>query len=751
MEKLLEKEILKILKSGILTKEKLRKKLKIKGRLQNELFTEVLEKMEVEGQIFIDDKNNCRIFDTSLKYIQGKLFISVDGTGYFVGQKNGKKTKFEISHDHLNGALSGDIVVIKDRNKVHYDRKQATVLKVVKRHEGSEIFEYIGNGLFKLYNGKSEVYLYKREKECDDVLPGYLVLANIDRKPIVENIYAGETQKIVGHIDDPKTIVRAIGLKNGFDYEFKEKVMEEARTLPTKVTVEDIKTRKDLRKETIFTIDGDDTKDIDDAVSIEKDGEGYILKVHIADVSHYLKDKKQLTKEALKRGNSAYLADSVFPMLPHLLSNGICSLNPGEDRLTKTVEMKIDKDGNIISSEIYKSVIHSKKKMTYDNVNKILNGKKIEDYEPFEQELLLMNKLSKLLEKNRREDGALDFLNEELKIKTNIYGEVLGIKPRTHGDAEKIIESFMIAANTEVTKHYGYLETPFIYRVHPEPNHKKLLEALKKIKAQGIKDNTLNELINKVSRNQNSKYQVISPKELEIFLSKIKTLDNYDIISDMLLRCMERAYYSEENIGHFGLANTSYSHFTSPIRRAADLVNHFIIDLIMEYYTIPNKERSREIEKELIKLKKELPDIATHISETEILADKAEKEAENALLIEYFNNNIEDYEGPIESRIKYINKLGVFAHIDIFNVFVSKANLQRQGYIYRRQSRTYEKKGEEKLCIGDTAYLFYPEINKEEGTITYNEISKDEQNLLAPPKPKRLIKTRKINPSENPQ
>ena len=744
MEKQLEKEIIKILNSGKLSREDLIKKLKIKGRTARNLFDEIVDKIEAEGKIFIDEKNCFHIFDGSVNYIQGRIFINIDGTGYFTGKKNGKQVKFVIPHKDLNGALSGDIVVVKDKNKINYDRKLGSILKVVKRSERSEIFHYLGNGLFKLYNGISDTFFYKREKECRDLVEGSLVLAKIDRTPIVGSIFAGENEKIVGHVDDPKAIIRAVGIKYGFNHEFSDNVMEEARMLPNHVLDEDLEGRRDLRDEVIFTIDGDDTKDIDDAVSIEKDGDEYILKVHIADVSYYLKDKSKLTKEALSRGNSAYLVDSVFPMLPHLISNGICSLNPGEDRLTKTVEMRIDKEGNVVASEIYKSVIHSRKKMAYDKVNKVLNGESVADYDVFKDSLFMMNKLSKILAKKRIQDGAIDFYSNELKIATNIYGNAISVKPREMGDAEKLIESFMIAANTEVTTHYGFIGLPFVYRVHPQPNVKKLLTALKELKVHGIENADMNLLMQDLEKQLSGRKMIISPSRIGEFLRQIQGEDYYEAVSNMILRCMEKAYYSDENIGHFGLANNSYSHFTSPIRRSADLINHFIIDLMMEYYTVPDKSRCHEIERELINIKKKLPDLCAHISQTEWLADEAEKEIDKIKMAEYFNDHLEEYEGPIMSRINYINKLGIYANVDVFDVFIPKDELNKLGYAYKRNSRTFVRKKKEKMNIGDEVYLFYPEVSLGNSTIIYNEIAKDPDELLAPPHPKRLIKSIKI-------
>ena len=540
-------------------------------------------------------------------------------------------------------------------------------------------------------------------------------------------------------------MIYATGLKYGFDHNFNDNVINEANKLPTMVTEEEIKDRIDLRDEKVFTIDGDDTKDIDDSLSITKKGDNYVVKVNIADVTYYIKKGTALEKEAENRGNSAYIADSVFPMFPHIISNGICSLNPNVDRLTFTIEIEYDKNGNIVDSKAYESVIHSQKQMTYEDVNKVLKGNNIPEYENFKDVLLLLNKLAKKREEIRKNDGALDFFEDECKIMTDLDGYVTDVKRKEKGDAEKIIENFMIDANTEFTNHFGYYGFPFIFRVHPEPNVKRLAVTLEEIKNQGIESPALDRLSIAVNKSLNNKSYHISSHFIGAFLKEIENEDYYEAVSTLMLRSMKRAIYSDENIGHYGLANNSYTHFTSPIRRFADLENHRIAKLIMEYNSYPEEERQKEILDELETIEKKLEPICQHITETELYADKAEEEAEKVKQIEYFENNIVDYEGPIKAKILYVSKVGIFAKVaGIFEVLVPFKELINSKFKYIKDSRTYQKK-KESIRLGDEIYLFYPEVEKGKNLITYSEVSKDPNNLIAAETPRKLVKSININ------
>ncbi len=712
-----ENEILKKLKYGKQALQELKKELQNSDEFS---FSNALNTLEKEGKIFFDGSEYEKIQEG---YYVGEITISKDGEGYV----NISEKTYKIKKGNLNGALPHDLVLIKKEEKERYGQQIATVEKVIQRKE-NQIYKLNQDGFWDVYGVNSCVRLKlpKNQYKCD--VEGTLIMAKIDENPLInyegELIFEGTFIKEIGHISDPKGQIKIIGAKYGFDYEFNDKELKEAKNIQTSPKEEDYIDRVDLRKEKIFTIDGKDTKDMDDAVSIIKDGENYILKVHIADVSHYIKKGTHLDKGAKQRGNSAYLSDSVFPMFPRNISNGICSLNEGEDRLTKTVEMKIDKEGNIIDSKIYKSIINSNKKMSYEDINELFEGKEKEAYAPYKDDLALMRKLSHIITRKRKSKGSLDFYSRELKIKEDEKGTPIDIKSRHQNEAEKLIENFMIYANVTVANHFGYLNIPFVFRVHENPDAIKLQNTLNLIKEQNIIQNnkSFDNLLACTQRVIEGKKANIKPEEMYAFLSSIKEKPYYEAISNELLRCMKRAKYYQTNEGHFGLSEDTYCHFTSPIRRYADLMVHRIIDYMLELYKAPLN--TEEILENIDDIQKEISSICEHISEQEKRADEAEKESDELKSIEYFENNIEDLEGPIKAKILHINRLGLTLIVnDLFTVKVDSSVLINKGYTYKRESHTYVNK-KEALKLGDTVYLFNPEVSKEYKTIKYNDINK---------------------------
>ncbi len=341
--------------------------------------------------------------------------------------------------------------------------------------------------------------------------------------------------------------------------------MAEVEKLPSEVKEEEMVGRRDLRDKTIFTIDGADTKDIDDAISLDMLENGnYSLGVHIADVSYYVKEGSEIYQEAMERGTSVYLADRVIPMLPHKLSNGICSLNEGVDRLAMSCVMEIDSKGNVVSYDIFESVIRSRKKMTYTDVNKIIEENIIpEGYEPFADTLIKMEELAQILRKHKVERGYIDFGIDESKIIVDETGKAIDIKLRNRGKGENLIEDFMIAANETVATCIYFMELPFIYRVHGEPNEEKINSFLTFVSSLGY---TLS-----------GKIKDMHPKTMQSILNQLKDKKEFHILSSLLLRSMQKAVYDTDNIGHFGLASERYTHFTSPIRRFPDTTVHRLL------------------------------------------------------------------------------------------------------------------------------------------------------------------------------
>ena len=610
----IKNEILSNLKVKKLNSQGLCKKLHIKGEEQRAAFFSELNKLEEEGLIYKDDRGMYQEFDEQrLGKAQGIVHINNAGIGIIKIEKEGKKRKYILKQNELNGALDGDTVVITDIHKGGHSYLKGKVEKIVKRANHT-IFEYIGEGTFVPYNSYGNIKVLCPKESLEKLVEGSIVLMNISNSSInkQKEKYEGRIKRIVGHKDDPDASMKAIAESKGFYLNFSKKAREELDKIPTEVKEEEIEGRKDLRKEKIFTIDGKDTKDMDDAVGIKKIGENYVITVSIADVSHYIKKGSALDKEARERGTSLYMADSVVPMLPHKLSNGICSLNPNVDRLTKTVEITISPKGKIISYDLYKSVIKSNKKMTYEDVNKILiENKNIEGYEEYIDDLRLMRELTEILISQRKNRGNIDFASNELKINLENKESDISFESRRQEIAERIVENFMILANEIVTEHFSYMSLPFIYRVHGGPHDDGLVSTLKYLKEEGLCNGSANKLINKIN---NGTYKA---RDLREFIDSFKGTENYSIISHYILTNMSRAKYSNINEKHYGLALDYYTHFTSPIRRYPDLIVHRLFDtyedLMTAYDIAPQIEA-------------ELPDICQHASFMERQADDAESE-----------------------------------------------------------------------------------------------------------------------------
>ena len=450
----------------------------------------------------------------------------------------------------------------------------------------------------------------------------------------IDNInYKGAIVKILGHVDDPGVDILSIAAKYEIEDEFSKEVEEELKNIPDHVLESEYEGRPDLRNEMIFTIDGDDTKDIDDAISIEKlDNGNYKLGVHIADVSYYVKENSPLDEEAYKRGTSVYLANTVIPMLPHQLSNGICSLNPNVDRLAVSCVMEIDSNGEVVEYDIFESVINSKIQMTYKKVNAILENNVVaEGYEPYVDSLNLMSELAWILRDNKVRKGYIDFDIDEAKIITDEKGEAIDVKLRERGTGEKLIEDFMIAANETVARHITYMEYPFIYRVHGEPNEEKINNFLRFVSILG---------------HSVHKMKKITPKAMQELLNELKDVKEYHILSPLLLRSMQKAVYDKTNIGHFGLASKCYTHFTSPIRRYPDTTVHRLLRTYLFNKNI-NVDTINYWDQKLASL-------AVHTSERERASIECEREVDDMKMAEYMEKHIgEEFDGVVSSVMSF--------------------------------------------------------------------------------------------------
>ena len=566
----------------------------------------------------------------------GKISIAKNGYGFLI-QDNDEEDLF-IGRDNLNGAINDDIVLVDiftRNNKI-----EGKVIKILERKLTRVI------GTIKNINNKLNIILDDKKLDIDiklvnhfnNLVDGHKVLVELT-KQISEKRFVGTIIKIIGHINDPKIDILTIAYKYGIELDFSEEVKKELLSIPSVVRDNDKTGRVDLTREVIFTIDGDDTKDIDDAISIKKLDDYYELGVHIADVTYYVRPGSEIYKAAYERGTSSYLADTVIPMIPHELSNGICSLNPNVERLAISCVMKINVDGKVVDYDIFPSVIKSRKQMTYKNVNKLfLDGIVADGYEEYKNELLQMQELAEILRKRKVREGYIEFNIPEVKIIQDEKGKCIDIVKREQLAGEKLIEDFMIAANETIATHIYNMGLPFIYRIHGTPKSEKITDFLNLLKQLNINVNT---------RNIDT-----SSKGMQILLKDISGLEESSILSSMLLRSMQKAIYSSDNIGHFGLALKNYTHFTSPIRRFPDTTVH---ELLRTYLF------NKQIDNSTIDYYSEyLVPLAEHTSEKEQNAVSAEREVVDMKMAEYMESHIgENYEGIITT----VTNFGFFVEL----------------------------------------------------------------------------------------
>ena len=515
------------------------------------MLEKTLDGMVREGTLYYSEKKKRYLLLKNSHLLCGKLLMNSKGFG-FVEIGEGQKDVY-VHQDNLNGARNHDIVLIE----LSSDKSEGRVVKILERNEEAIVGTiYLKDG--KMYahpDRKGNVDIEIASEYQKGLVEGHKVLV----KPIGGNQYVGAVLHVIGHKNDVGVDILSFVYQNGFMPQFPQEVLDSIQDMPDSVLESEMKDRVDLRDRVIFTIDGDDTKDIDDAISIKKFDDGsFELGVHIADVSHYVKKDSLLDKEAYARGTSVYLVDRVIPMLPHRLSNGICSLNPNVDRLAMSCVMKIDQNGKIVSNEIFKSVIRSRIQMTYNKVNDILDKNIVsEGYEDFVNDLRLMKECSDKLREKMVKRGYIEFHSNEAKILVDDEGKPTDIQLRVEGTGENMIENFMVAANESVGSFVYYQNLPGIYRVHDKPDENKLNSFFQFLAARGYV--------------VNGKKKGITAKDLQNILKQLKDKPDSKVLNDLAIRSQAKAMYSDLNIGHFGLGSKCYSHFTSPIRRYPDL------------------------------------------------------------------------------------------------------------------------------------------------------------------------------------
>ncbi|MCT4607339.1 MAG: ribonuclease R [Marinisporobacter sp.] len=626
-------------------------------------FYAILDEMEKLGQV-IKTKKRRYACPERMNLIVGKLQQHQKGFGFILSEVEGYSDVFIAATD-MNGAMHSDRVIGRITKKSgESKRAEGEIIRILERANTEIVgtFESSKNFGFVVPDDpriKMDIYIPK--SEVNGAKDGYKVIARITKWPQPRRNPEGKVIEVLGHKDDVGTDIISIIKKYKLPETFPKKVEGEAATIPEEVLSEEISRRRDLRDKKIVTIDGIDAKDLDDAVCVEiLENGNYLLSVHIADVTHYVKEHSKLDKEALKRATSVYLVDRVIPMLPKKLSNGVCSLNPKVNRLTLSVNMEINKKGKVVNHEIYESVIKTCERMTYSDVSDILekDDEKLKSrYEYLLDDFKRMEELAKILRKRRDDRGSIDFDFDESKIILDERGVPVEIRKAERRIANRIIEEFMLICNETVAEHFHWADLPFVYRIHEDPDIEKI--------------ESFNKFIHNFGYHLKGVNNDIHPRALQDLLKKVEGRKEERIINTIMLRSLKKARYAPENAGHFGLAADNYCHFTSPIRRYPDLQIHRIIK-----ESLSGKLTGKRIKK----LKTIVANAADQSSDRERIAVEAERETDDLKKTEYMSHHIgEEFEGIISSVISF----GMFIELEnTIEGLVRISSLVDDYYIY---------------------------------------------------------------------
>ncbi|MFD2370916.1 ribonuclease R [Brevibacillus sp. GCM10020057] len=661
-----------------------------------------LNALEARGEVIRTRANRYGVPE-KMNLVRGRLHSHPKGFGFVIPETPDMEDVYVHAND-MNGALHGDTVLVRAEKEAGGNRLEGRIIRVVERGIQQVV------GTFKDETHYAFVIPDEKRIGKDIFIPknayngagdGHKVVVKIVRFPEGRVNPEGEVIEILGHKNDPGVDILSIIRKFNLPEAFPEDVLAEAEAAPDSISEEEIKGRRDLRDRLMVTIDGADAKDLDDAVSLETLPNGNVrLGVHIADVSYYVKEKSALDNEAYRRGTSVYLVDRVIPMIPHRLSNGICSLNPKVDRLTVTCDMEMDKDAKVVNYDIYLSVIRTNERMTYADVRSILEDQDealIEKYSELVPMFREMEKLARKLREQRMKRGAIDFDFREAKIYVNEEGTPTDIGFRTRSIAEQIIEEFMLAANETVAEHFHWMKQPFMYRVHEEPNAEKLQSFM--------------EFITNFGYAIRGKGNSVHPRALQQLLEEVKGKPEEIIISTVMLRSMKQARYDAESLGHYGLSTEFYTHFTSPIRRYPDLIVH---RRIREW--IESGEQLSE--KRLAYWTENMPIIAEHASQRERVAVDAERETDDLKKAEFMKERVgEEFEGVISS----VTSFGIFVELpNTIEGLVHVSYLTDDYYHYHEKMYALigERTGKQ-YRIGDVVQVRVANVNVEERTIDF--------------------------------
>ena len=606
--------------------------LSVPKEMRKEL-QEVLDELLAEGRIEVSAKGKYK--KSEGKYLVGTFTAHPRGFGFV--SIEGEDADIFIPEKAVNGAFHMDTVQVEVVSETSGKRREGKIIKILERGVVQIVCTYEKSKTFGFAvpdNPKFGSDIFIPQERSKGAVSGHKVVVEITDYGKEGKKPEGKVVEILGHINDPGTDILSIVRAYNLSVEFSERILKQVENVSNEVSTADMAGRMDLRDWQTVTIDGEDAKDLDDAITLTREGEYYQLGVHIADVTNYVQEHSALDVEALKRGTSVYLVDRVIPMLPHKLSNGICSLNAGENRLALSCIMTIDKKGNVIDHNIAETVIKVDRRMSYTSVKKILEDQdeaEIREYEELVPMFERMEELAAILRKKRMSRGSIDFDFPETKIILDEQGRPVEIKPYERNVATKIIEDFMLIANETVAQDYFWQELPFVYRTHENPDTEKIKK--------------LSTFINNFGYTMKIGQDEIHPKELQKLLTKIDGTPEEALISRLTLRSMKQAKYATVSTGHFGLATPYYCHFTSPIRRYPDLQIHRIIK---------DNLRGRMNAKRIAHYEKILPEVAKHSSETERVADEAERETEKLKKVEYISGHIgEIFTGVISGVTEY--------------------------------------------------------------------------------------------------
>ncbi|MFG6148076.1 ribonuclease R [Halobacillus sp. B23F22_1] len=705
-----------------LSVQELEEVLELKDSQEFTVLMKALNELEEEGELVRTRKNRFGLPE-KMNLVRGKIQMHAKGFAFLIPDDDAKDDVY-LHHSDLHSAMNNDKVLVRiEKRDEEGNRPEGSVIRILERATSRVVgtYESSRNFGFVVADDKRIPHdIFIPKAQANGAVDGHKVIVEITKFPEERMSAEGEIVEILGHKNDPGIDIISIIHKHGIKTEFPEEVLEQAGQTPEQISEDEIKNRRDLRDETIVTIDGADAKDLDDAVMVKQlDNGNYKLGVHIADVTYYVEEGSPIDKEARERATSVYLVDRVIPMIPHRLSNGICSLNPQVDRLTLSCEMEINASGEVVGHEIFQSVIKTNERMTYKDVNSILEdndeelSEKYKDLVPMFKE---MEDLAATLRKKRFGRGAIDFDFKEAGVIVDEEGKAVDVKLRERSVAERLIEEFMLAANETVAEHFHWMDVPFIHRIHEDPDESKLQNFF--------------EFVANLGYSVKGSAENVHPQALQKVLESVKDTQEEMIISKLMLRSMQQAKYDPQSLGHFGLSTEFYTHFTSPIRRYPDLIVHRLIRTYLVNKDVDYKTRKH--------WKDQLPDIAKHSSEMERAAVDAERETDDLKKAEYMQDKIgEEYDGVISS----VTSFGLFVELPNTVEGLVHVSTLTDDY-YNFQEKQFAMIGERTgnmYRIGDEITIRVANVNLDERVVDFEIVGmKPRKQRERPARPKQI-------------